>query len=836
MRRTGWLLCWLLCWVVAAAAGGSDLAERIAEIERANVTLPWAESARLIEAISPELDAATPEQRVRVELVRLRNLALSGEYPAGIERTEALLKQPMAAELRLRALNLGVNMAANSGDFPHAFNWLKQGLALAPAAGTESANFLGMASYLYSSVGENQTALQFAHRAMLLVKNSDDLRRYCLAWSDLALAQDNAGLLAEAEHSRRQQLQACTEAADPVFVANAQVTLGDLLHKQGRSAEGLRWLRTGLAGFQRAGYVGGQNENRLDLAEMLLASGGDRAEAEALLAAVLGEFEQRMDWSNLQRARRGQSRAAELRGDWAESVRLLKLVDAAGQQQMQVAKARQMAFLQVEFQSQFKDQQITLLEKDQAIARLQTRAAERRQLVLVLGLLAVLVIVALLLSFLRRTRADRRRYRWLSEHDGLTGLYNHQHARALGEAAFQAARHQQRPFVAVTADVDYFKQINDRCGHAVGDQVLRRLGGWLSEVFAAHGVIGRSGGEEFSLFLNCDRAGAEQLIGTLRKRLETVRHAGHSVNVTLSFGLCQARPDEPGIDRLLRESDLAMYKAKQRGRDRVVDASELAAGHDGRGGLVVVGTGIELGRHISERSLTEIRRAERVFCLADAFALAMVMEMRPDTISLSGYYAEGRDRRETYREMTAAIMAEVLSGVQVCAVFYGHPGVFAQVPHAVIAAAREHGVAARMEPAISAEACLYADLGIDPGDSGVQSIEATQFLVCDHLLDCSCLVLLWQVALSGDLSCTRFEADVAGIQALVDKLRRWYPLDHQVILYEAAVLPIQKYRAEQLPLGALPGAQYQEFTTLVIPPLRRPRREAPTVAAGAVDA
>src|SRR3546814_6445330 len=88
----------------------------------------------------------------------------------------------------------------------------------------------------------------------------------------------------------------------------------------------------------------------------------------------------------------------------------------------------------------------------------------------------------------------------------------------------------------------------------------------------------------------------------------------------------------------------------------------------------------------------------------------MIQGLRPDAINLGRHYAPGKDRRQTYREIDEAIMAQVRAGKQVCAVFYGHPGVFADVPHRVVRKAREEGIPARMEPGISAAACLYADL------------------------------------------------------------------------------------------------------------------------------
>jgi precorrin-6B methylase 1 len=237
------------------------------------------------------------------------------------------------------------------------------------------------------------------------------------------------------------------------------------------------------------------------------------------------------------------------------------------------------------------------------------------------------------------------------------------------------------------------------------------------------------------------------------------------------------------------------------------------------GQLIVVGCGIALGRHVSERTLSEIRLADHVLVLADAFALDWLKTVRPDCTSLTGYYGESKDRRQTYREMEAVILASVRAGKRVCAVFYGHPGVFAQVSHAAIATARKEGYPARMEPGISAGACLYADLGMDPGEAGVQSCEATRFLISRWPVNPAALLILWQVALTGNLDCIGFKPDRRRLQLLVDKLQRWYLPDAPVILYEAAQLPVESFRAERLPLAELSRAGFKEYTTLVIPPV-----------------
>lgn len=236
------------------------------------------------------------------------------------------------------------------------------------------------------------------------------------------------------------------------------------------------------------------------------------------------------------------------------------------------------------------------------------------------------------------------------------------------------------------------------------------------------------------------------------------------------------------------------------------------------GQLVIVGFGIQLGRHLNERTISEIRHADKVLCLVDQLALAYLRSLRPDVESLHGCYGPNKDRRLTYREMEDAMVTPVRAGQKVCAVFYGHPAVFADAPHAAIRTLKAEGYAARMEPGISAEACLYADLSLDPGKDGVLSMEATQFLLFNRSADPSALLLLWQVGLVGDATCTQFTTSSERLAALVAKLLRWYPPDHPVILYEASQAAIAPMRADTVALTALPQAKTSPITTLVIPP------------------
>lgn len=242
---------------------------------------------------------------------------------------------------------------------------------------------------------------------------------------------------------------------------------------------------------------------------------------------------------------------------------------------------------------------------------------------------------------------------------------------------------------------------------------------------------------------------------------------------------------------------------------------------DKPGSLACVGIGMTLGAHISPRSRSHIEQADVVFAaVSDPLVELWLQQMNPDVRSLQPLYAEGKSRHDTYREMVDVMLAPVRAGRTVCGVFYGHPGVFAQAPHEAVAQARSEGFAAVMEPGISAEDCLYADLGIDPGKTGCQHYEASQLMFYQRRLDTSAVLVLWQAGIAGDRSFRRFSTEPAYRQLLVDLLAEHYPLDHPCTVYEAATLPIHRPRMDTVALRDLASVEMGAQSTLVLPPCK----------------
>jgi uncharacterized protein YabN with tetrapyrrole methylase and pyrophosphatase domain len=241
---------------------------------------------------------------------------------------------------------------------------------------------------------------------------------------------------------------------------------------------------------------------------------------------------------------------------------------------------------------------------------------------------------------------------------------------------------------------------------------------------------------------------------------------------------------------------------------------------DRRGSLTVVGTGIQALGHLTFEARANITHADAVLYLVnEPVTERYIQELNPAAQSLHPLYASGKERIASYLEMVEQILAGVRRGLRVCAVFYGHPGVFVFPSHEAIRQARSEGYAAEMLPAVSAEDCLFADLGIDPALAGCQSFEATDFLVFGRRFDPTCSLVLWQIGVIGHLTFEHGGYDYRpGLEVLVRHLLETYPPDHLVVVYEAAHLPTAQTRHDAVPLGQLASADVTPVSTLYVPP------------------
>jgi len=156
--------------------------------------------------------------------------------------------------------------------------------------------------------------------------------------------------------------------------------------------------------------------------------------------------------------------------------------------------------------------------------------------------------------------------------DVLTGLPNRRFAIEELQRAWAAADRHHHPLACLLIDVDHFKRINDTMGHDAGDAVLQAVASRLRASLRSDEVVCRLGGEEFLVVCrqssrDCALKCAERLRTAVAAR--TIEHRGQSLTVTVSVGVADRKEDVIDVDDLLKLADLAVYRAKQLGRDRV---------------------------------------------------------------------------------------------------------------------------------------------------------------------------------------------------------------------------------------------------------------------------
>lgn len=163
--------------------------------------------------------------------------------------------------------------------------------------------------------------------------------------------------------------------------------------------------------------------------------------------------------------------------------------------------------------------------------------------------------------------------RQLATTDSLTGLFSRRHFFELGLREIKRRSRREAPLSLVMMDLDHFKKINDRYGHAAGDQALRIFSGLCRNVLREADIPARIGGEEFAILLpDTDLDQAFKAAERLREQTaaETIRHDGLEFQLTVSLGVTLVFETERRLDAALSRADKAMYQAKAQGRNRTV--------------------------------------------------------------------------------------------------------------------------------------------------------------------------------------------------------------------------------------------------------------------------
>ena len=172
-----------------------------------------------------------------------------------------------------------------------------------------------------------------------------------------------------------------------------------------------------------------------------------------------------------------------------------------------------------------------------------------------------------------KTQIDHKRQKdelhFHAIHDQLTGLYNRNHLVREGERKFSKAIRNNDKLSVIMMDIDYFKNVNDVYGHMIGDLVLKEVSSVLINDNRIEDFSARFGGEEFTIVLDgCCKVDASVKAEMIRERIETLNPS--DIKITASFGVSELNSSHKSFEALIKEADIALYEAKNKGRNCVV--------------------------------------------------------------------------------------------------------------------------------------------------------------------------------------------------------------------------------------------------------------------------
>jgi two-component system cell cycle response regulator len=167
----------------------------------------------------------------------------------------------------------------------------------------------------------------------------------------------------------------------------------------------------------------------------------------------------------------------------------------------------------------------------------------------------------------------RESMRFQATHDQLTSLWNRAVIVDLATREILRSRRERHCTAVMLCDIDHFKQVNDKFGHAAGDQVLREVARRMQDSARSYDIVGRYGGEEFLMILNkCEPANAQARAESIRIAISEKLFVAppRKLQVSISIGLAFSTDCENcSVDEIIQEADKALYAAKEAGRNRV---------------------------------------------------------------------------------------------------------------------------------------------------------------------------------------------------------------------------------------------------------------------------
>ena len=266
-------------------------------------------------------------------------------------------------------------------------------------------------------------------------------------------------------------------------------------------------------------------------------------------------------------------KVAEKRGGFEDAYHYLKQKNSAELKIYDQSKSKQLAFMTVKHANLAKEFEIEQLNQQKAVLELEKKLAKQEANNQRLVILLILTLLALVLLWLFKIKKRHDYFKGVSEIDHLTKVLTRKAFEEQVHKALDASRAHKDTVNVAIMDLDHFKQVNDTHGHLIGDWVLKNVVYVIKEMMEANMMIARLGGEEFCVVMH--GVPADVMMAKVEKMRQAIadfdcNDSGAELSVTASFGVTSSDVSGYNLPMLLTHADVALFEAKNKGRNRVV--------------------------------------------------------------------------------------------------------------------------------------------------------------------------------------------------------------------------------------------------------------------------
>ena len=517
-----------------------------------------------------------PEGIADAILVRGNIYSLQGRYRQAISDYENVLERAEGLEDQKEfegAAWIGLGDAnAVIGDFSAALEALTKAYEIYQELGDEQAvsQTFGLLGNIYSDIDAEEEAVRMYKEAAELDRQLGDDLNVAINLYNMGRAQTDIGQTEEARANYAEALEISERVGSEVTSGYIHYGIG-LSHAADGNSEAARnsfrqayeILRAANDEFQSA--LTQHQLGRLDLAEENYQRALDRG------LAALPPLEDTDDQKHLIEIYGLISESYAALGQFESAYEYLTKQNRLMEHFASEERARRVAQLRVRLETdKAEDQARSLSEENRLKAELLERERYVNRLITAGAAILVVFIVALGMSFTKQKRLEER-LRQLANTDDLTGLISRRRLFQLGAQELDRAKRYDLPLSAMVLDLDFFKSINDRYGHATGDDVLRKIAKDLERRMRDTDYLGRIGGEEFlALLPHTDR---EKALEVAQRIVESIggldlRDVGVEDRLTMSIGVSCYQGAGDSLTEIIKRADAALYEAKAEGRNQ----------------------------------------------------------------------------------------------------------------------------------------------------------------------------------------------------------------------------------------------------------------------------